>query len=148
MVLFEDDGATLLARAVRLVRDVLQGAGCAVDREGPDAAGGAPGAGRAGAHRFELRSAAGRPFCLELLGGDRRLRLVAPLGRAPGGADRPAFLEELLRANESHRGLAFGLRGDDEIVLVGERPLADLDPSELVSLLEGVEPAAARLPSP
>ena len=69
------------------------------------------------------------------------LRVAASVGKVRAGG--AALFRRLLELNATEiKGLAFGLRGD-ELVLVGERPTLDLDPSEVMDILKRAEGFAA-----
>jgi hypothetical protein len=70
------------------------------------------------------------------------LRVVATVGRLRTSGE--GLFRRLLELNASEvKGLAFGLRGD-EVVLVSERPTLDLDPSEVMDILKRAEGFATR----
>jgi hypothetical protein len=72
--------------------------------------------------------------------GDKNvLRVLAPVGRVPGGADLAALFRRLLELNVAElKAVAFGLQ-DGSVVLVAERTTVDLDPSEVVDILRRIE---------
>jgi len=131
--LFADDPTTTLERAVRLVRDAVGGSAFAVVAE--TALDGGAG------FRFEVAAPGGTAIEIELRGEPGVLRIVTRLGTLDPGD--PRSLAALLRANADLRGLSFALTEGDGVVLTGARPIADLDPSELLDLLGEVEPAVA-----
>lgn len=73
-----------------------------------------------------------------------RLRIVAPVVRAPESDRQAALFRRLLEANaEELEGVAFGLL-DDEVVLVAERSVRDLDASEVDRMIRAVGNGADR----
>lgn len=66
------------------------------------------------------------------------LRVAAPVVKLPSGDQRAALFQHVLELNAREVvGAAFGLVGD-EIVVVSERPLRDLDASEVDATIRGV----------
>lgn len=78
-------------------------------------------------------------------GSDGTLRVVAPVVRIPADASKQlAFFRRLLEMNGREvQGAAFGLFGDDAVVIV-ERPVVDLDASEVETAIRGVGRIADR----
>lgn len=133
MTLFDDGAGASLERGVRLVRETLQGLPGSFDEDTDDAAT-VFGLIRDGA-RVRLTLAPGPA------GPVLRIDATPPTAPADPG---PELHARLLRANgDGLGGLAWGIV-DEEIRLVGERPVADLDPSEVVALLAAVPQALAR----
>lgn len=66
------------------------------------------------------------------------LRVAAPVVRLPAAEHRAALFQHLLELNARELvGAAFGLLGD-EVIVVSERPLRDLDASEVDAAIRGV----------
>ena len=131
--LFEDDPAQVLERAIRLVREIVVASPSELIRDQGDPSD--------GVHRFDLRTTSGLGVALELTMSPGLLRLVVERGplAAAGPGNEVARLRSLLRGNATHGGLAFALSDRDEVLLVGARPLRDLDASELLALLAEVD---------
>jgi hypothetical protein len=78
-------------------------------------------------------------------GAEGMLRVVAPVVRVPADdAKAAALFRRLLELNGREvQGAAFGLFGDDAVVIV-ERSVVDLDASEVESAIRGVGRVADR----
>lgn len=73
-----------------------------------------------------------------------RLRVVAPVVRLPGGEKDAALMRRVLEANATELvGAAFAISGSD-VVVVSERPVVDLDASEVEAMIRNVGRVADR----
>lgn len=131
--LFADHEQGAYTRAVALVEQTLRSLNIALDQARvPAVTQGARFAFRRGSAQVEV-------WIEEPTAGTSgTLRVLSPVVMLPEPDARPAFFERLLKLNaERVRGAAFALV-DDRIVVVGERSLTDLDPSEVSDLLSHV----------
>lgn len=97
--------------------------------------------GEGGGATYALRRGSARVLVAVHAGTEQRpgsFRVAAPVVKLPATDQRAALFQHVLELNARElAGAAFGLLGD-EIVVVSERPLRDLDSSEIDATIRGV----------
>lgn len=139
MTLFGDRAVSDLERAMALVEDSIRGLG--IDPATTRAR-------EAGQIAYALRRGSARILiAIHAPAGDRtegRLRVVAPVVRLPPPQTELALYRRLLEANAAELvGAAFAISAG-EVVVVAERTVRDLDPSEVDGMIRNVGRVADR----
>jgi hypothetical protein len=126
------------ARAKKLVEDTIQKLG--IDPETTRI----PGDGETSAYALK-RGSARVIVAVHGVGDEGTLRVVAPVVKVPADASKhAAFYRRLLDLNGKEiQGAAFGMFGDDAVVIT-ERPVKDLDASEVEGAIRSVGRVADR----
>jgi hypothetical protein len=132
LVLFDNKQEANLRSCVRMIEDALATLGKSVVDSRAESADHLP--------AWRVPVASGQVDVRIGVAGDGNvLRVVASVGRIRAGADEAALFRRLLELNvDEVKGVAFGLHGA-EVVLVSERSTLDLDPSEVLDILERAE---------
>jgi hypothetical protein len=131
MALFGNTQDANLRACVRMVEDALVSLGHAPDRCRMDLPSGRP--------MWRLEKGTAHVY-VQLVGdGPPMLRVTAPVLHLPPGAEDSQLFRRLLELNAAEvTGAAFGLR-DDSVVLSAERTTVDLDPSEVLDIIDRVQ---------
>jgi hypothetical protein len=132
MALFSNKQEANLRVCIQMVEDAIKHLGHVPDESRIDSADDLP--------AWKVEKGSAHVYVQLGVDGDRNvLKVTAPVMKLGQAVDEKRLYQRLLELNASIvRGVAFGLR-QETVVLVAERPTADLDPPEVVDVIKRVE---------